>query len=209
MNHRLWLLGLDEIHEIRTEMGFIDSIDAGAANMVDFGRNDMMPHFIYCYSDYYYNDEHKLKSCILKKMQKYGIQSSILTALRMDRANLISKEKSKQAAEGKLKNDRDWKDYKKSINDDLESFVNKLRNSGKIGNENVRSFLLSKLSEEELELVEQGNSKHKWSYLDLWYDAKDLKKSDSNDKYVRFNCRRKTFFLTLESGKTSSKSIKY
>ena len=101
-------------------MGFIDIIDAGVANMVDFRKNDMMPHFIYCYSDYYYNDEHKLKSCILKKMQKYEIQSSILTTLRMSRANLISKEKSKQAAEGKLKNEPAWKDFKESINDDLE-----------------------------------------------------------------------------------------
>ena len=190
-------------------MDFIDIIDAGVAYMVDFGKNDMMPHFIYCYSDYHYNDEHKLKSCILKKMQKYGIQSSILTTLRMSRANLISKEKSKQAAEGKLKNDPDWKDFKESINDDLESFVNKLRNSEEISNENVQSFLTSKLSEEELELVEQENDEHMESYLDPWYDVKDLKKSDSNDKYVRCNCHRKTFCLTLESGKTSSKSIKY
>ena len=188
-------------------MGFIDIIDAGVANIVDFGKNDMMPHFIYCYSDYYYNDEHKLKSCILKKMQKYGIQSSILTALRMDRANLISKEKSKQAAEGKLKNEPAWEDFKESINDDFESFVNKLRNSEEISNENVQSFLTSKLSEEELELVEQRNKEHMESYLDIfgpWYNVEDLKKSDLNDKYVRFNCRRKTFFLTLESGKTSS-----
>ena len=91
----------------------------------------------------------------------------------------------------------------------MESFVNKLRNSEEISNENVQSFLTSKLSEEELELVEQENDEHMESYLDPWYDFKDLKKSDSNDKYVRFNCRRKTFFLTLESGKTSSKSIKY
>ena len=99
--------------------------------MVDFGANDMMPHFIYCNGNYYFDDDYfeKLKEIILKKMQKYGIQSSILTMLKMRRNNLITKEKSKQAAEGKLKNDPYWKYCEGSINDDLESFIIKLQNS--------------------------------------------------------------------------------
>ena len=71
--------------------------------MVNFGADDMMPHFIYC--DSYGFDFKKLKEIIFKKMQKYGIQSSIVTMLHMRRNNLITKEKSKLAAEGKLKND--------------------------------------------------------------------------------------------------------
>ena len=98
--------------------------------MVDFEKNDMMPHFIYCYGVYlFYNEEfEELKEIILKKMREYGIPSSILTTLIMARINLITKEKSKEAAEGKLKNDPDWEYYEGSINDDLDSFVHKIPN---------------------------------------------------------------------------------
>ena len=110
--------------------------------MVNFGANDMMPHFIYCNAnyfdgDYYYSEEEfeKFKEIILEKMQKYGIQSSILTMLDMLRLNLITKEKSKEAAEGKLKNDLYWRRYKGSINDDLDSFINNLQNSNEVKDE--------------------------------------------------------------------------
>ena len=65
-----------------------------------------MPHLIYC--GFYYHEIEKLKEIVLSKMKKYGIQSSILTMLLMVRYNLVTKEKVKQAAEGKLKNDPDW-----------------------------------------------------------------------------------------------------
>ena len=42
------------------ESRFIDVIDAGVATMVDFGKNDMMPHFIYC-GHYYFWKQNKLK----------------------------------------------------------------------------------------------------------------------------------------------------
>ena len=57
------------------------SIDAGVATMVDFGANDMMPHFIYCYGYYYsYSEEgfEKLKKIILKKMREYGFRHQYL-----------------------------------------------------------------------------------------------------------------------------------
>merc|ERR1711917_20268 len=141
-----------------------DILDAGVATMVNFGANDMMPHFIYCCGNYFYGFE-KLKKIILKKMQKYGIQSSILTMLRMHRSRLITKEKSKQAAEGKLKNDPDWKFYDGSINDDLDSFIDHLLNSNEVEYETVTSFFLPKLTEEELKLVEEKNREHMRSYL--------------------------------------------
>ena len=169
--------------------------------MVDFGANDMMPHFIYCTGYYYIGDE-KLKEIILKKMREYGIQSSILTMLGMERINLITKEKSKLAAEGKLKNDEEWEDYEGSINDDLDSFINNLQNSNEIRDENVWSFFLPKLTEEELKLVEQKNYEHMMSYLnelDADVDVEEMKQSDSKDKYVHSQCERITVHLTLES----------
>ena len=164
------------------------------ATMVDFGKNDMMPHFIYCYaSDMFNTDEEfkKLKVIILKKMREYGIPSSILTMLTMYRKCLITKEKSKEAAEGKLKNDPYWKYYEGSINDDLDSFVNNLQNSEEIDYEDVWSFCTSKLTKEELKLVEQKNEEHMWTYLMNYnadVDVEEMKKSDSKDKYLHSSC---------------------
>ena len=178
--------------------------------MVDFGANDMMPHFIYCYGQFVISDD-ELKEIILKKMREYGIQSSILTMLRMERINLITKEKSKQAAEGKLKNDPKWEKYEGSINDDLDSFINNLQNSNEVEDERVWSFFLPKLTKEELKLVEEKNKEHMRTY---WYqtvffdadvDVKEMKKSNSKEKYVRCHCLRQTFHLTLESKQTPSK----
>ena len=60
----------------------------------------MLAHFIYCgeyYFEVFQGDEYaeKLKKIILAKMEKYGIESSILTMLMMQRQNLITKEKTK------------------------------------------------------------------------------------------------------------------
>ena len=75
--------------------------------MVNFGANDMMPHFIYCHVNeflyYSYLHSKEIEKMFLKKMREYGIQSSILTTLHMNRRYLITKEESKLAAEGKLK----------------------------------------------------------------------------------------------------------
>ena len=176
--------------------------------MVNFGANDMMPHFIYCYGNYFYGFE-KLKEIILKKMQKYGIQSLILTTLRMIKRHLITKEKLKEAAEGKLKNERDWEDYEGSINDDLDLFITKLQNSNEVEDEIVQSFFLPKLTKEELKLVEEKNYEHMLSYargFNADVDVEEMKQSDSNDKYVHSYCRRETFHLTLESNQTESSS---
>ena len=67
------------------------------------GKNDLMPHFIYC-GDHYSHGV-MLKEMFKTKMRKYGIQSSILTMLDMWRFNLVTKEKVKKVAEGKLKNE--------------------------------------------------------------------------------------------------------
>ena len=195
------------------EAGFLEIIDAGVATMVDLGANDMMPHFIQCIyhsldpAFYYYLFE-KLKEIILKKIQEYGIKSSILTMLHMDRINLLTKEKSKLAAEGKLKNELGWRSYEGSINDDLDLFINNLQNSNEVEDEVVWSFFLPKLTKEELKLVEEKNEEHMRTYDDgLFADVgvEEMKKSDSKDKYLHSGCLRGTAHLTLESNQTPSK----
>ena len=179
--------------------------------MVDFEKNNMMPHFIYCSGgNYYYEEFKKLKEIFLKKMREYGISSAILTTLEMTRMNLITKEKSKQAAEGKLKNDPDWGHYEGSINDDLDSFVNNLQNSEEIDHEYVTCFFLSKLTKEKLKLVEQKNKEHMMTYgfeFDADVGIDEMKKSDSKDKYVHSTCGRITDYLSLESEQISSEDF--
>ena len=64
----------------------------------------------------------------------------------MCRQKLVTKEKAKEASEGKLKNERDWRFEEVSINDDLEMFLTNILNSKEIEMEVVRSFHTPKLT---------------------------------------------------------------
>ena len=149
-------------------------------------------------------------------MKKFGIQSSMLTMFYMHRRYLITKEKVKEASEGKLKDEFEWKDEQLSINDDLEMFLANILNCRRIAKElkprsegkrmveeNVYSFFTPKLTEEELKLVEDKNEDHlkTYRYYDGGYNpdvsAEEMKKSDSKSKYVHARCRRLTYSLTL------------
>ena len=58
------------------ETNDLDTFDAGFKSISDFGKDDLMPHFIYC-GDYYFREEEQveqLSEIILTKMRKYGIQ---------------------------------------------------------------------------------------------------------------------------------------
>ena len=145
-------------------------------------------------------------------MKKYGLQSSILTRLRMNRRNLITKEKFKAAYQGKMKNEFGWRDYEGSINDDLESFFNNLQeisSQEEVKEGHVRSFFLPKLTKEELKLVDEKNSEHMMTYWGKFYadvDEEEMKKSDSKDKYVHVGCFRETAVLNLDDDLSETSS---
>ena len=167
--------------------------------------SDCMPHFIFCtqHDDVgSFRFAESLKDIFKRKMEQYQIESIYLTVLYMDRKNLITKEKQKQAYSGKLKNDEEWKQYEGSINDDLESFLNSLSNGIEIKEEIVESFLIPKLTKEELKLVEEKDREHMKTYkwdLKADVDVEEMKKSDSKDKFVHCWCRRETYHLTVEA----------
>ena len=83
-------------------------------------------------------------------------------------------------------------------------FLTNLLNSKEIKEERVESFFTPKLTEEELKLVEAKNEDHLNSYLyhhdglNPDVDPVEMKKSDSESKYVHGRCWRRTFPLTLE-----------
>ena len=147
-------------------------------------------------------------------MKLYGIQSLIFTRLRMWRYNLITKEKSKKAYEGKLKNENYWRHEEGSINDDLESFFNDSQEISSLEEEEVRTFFLPKLTKEELKLVEEKNWEHMQTYWDVFkadVDPKEMKKSKSSEKYLHGGCLRKTMVLDLDhtSSKTSIRFFRH
>ena len=184
-------------------MIYLDVIDAGVKSISHFGKENLMPHFMYCGIHYFWNRE-KLKEMILTKMSKYGIQSSIMTMVMMSRWNLVTTEKVKKAAEGKLKTDSDWKDYEGSINDDLERFLTNLQNQKRMLDENVYSYFTPKLTNEEWKLVQEGNKEHLKTYMlsNPDVDVEEMKKSDSKSKYVHGRCQRWTMPLTLAADDT-------
>ena len=101
------------------EMKFEAEVDIGFKLMAAFENDDLVPHYVYS-THLYFSRQKKLQEIILKKMKKYGIESSILTILRMGKQKLITKETYQQATEGKLK--KDWEKYDGSINDDLDTY---------------------------------------------------------------------------------------
>ena len=172
-----------------------------------------MPHFIYCGYYYYWNKE-KLQEMSLAKMREYGLQSAVLTIFGVFRRNLITKEKTKMAYEKKLKNVEDWDEFDGSMNDDLELYFENLQLKKEVEEEEVNSFFLPKLTNDELKLVEEKNFEFFSSYGDFgvmgWnpdVDIGEMKKSNSKSKYSRCTCGRKSFPLKLELNKTSEAKL--
>ena len=89
---------------------------------------------------------------------------------------------------------------KDSVNDDLESLFENIR-LGKKPNEEVYTYFLLKLTEEELELVERRDT----SYLQtFWWSNPDVDKTEmmlpeSDSKYVYGWSRRRTFVIENSS----------
>ena len=129
--------------------------------------------------------------------------------LEMCRQKLVTKEKAKEASEGKLKNERDWRFEEVSINDDLEMIITNLLNSKEIKEEKLLSFFTPKLTKEELKLVERDNYEHMKTYIVYLpdVDVEKMRNSDSKDKYVHTRCIRSTKYLSLESARTLSEDI--
>ena len=85
-----------------------------------------------------------------------------MTLLRMKKMNVITKENMESFCEGK-------RARKESVNDDLESLYGKVRLGKQPNFEDVRTYFLPKLTEEELELVEQEDQNvletFSWSFI--------------------------------------------
>ena len=122
----------------------------------------------------------------------------MVTRIYLYRWNLITKEEMESYCKGE-------KDEKDSVNDDLESLFENIR-LGKEPNEFVHTYFLPKLTEEELELVERRDTSYLQTFAlrnDADVDETEMMLSESDSKYVRGNCWRRTFVIE-NSSETSS-----
>ena len=80
---------------------------------------DLALHFVYA-GDSFWGDNDKLLSFMFTGMKKHNLKEVMMTILRMERKNLITKEKMESFCEGK-------KLRKESVNEDLESLFERIR----------------------------------------------------------------------------------
>ena len=121
------------------------------------------------------------------------------------RCNLVTKEVMKDFYKEKMAGTQKRADSyfppEESVQDDLETFFEKLK-IGKEEREDIATYFLPKLTHEEMELVEMKDQEHLHEYV--WHfverpvdvDAEEFEKSESDSKYVRAKCVRYTFLLT-------------
>ena len=155
---------------------YTDVIADGVKHIAAFGNDDLIPHFITCHChDGYWQlvEEKTLQEIFMSKMRKYGIRSAILTMLYLERWNLKTKEEVKQdyldVREAQLKKDNGERMYvERLLSHDLESFYTCLQNPERPPKaEYSNIFLMQKLTEEDVTLVENRNNE----YLNtFWFD---------------------------------------
>ena len=127
------------------------------------------------------------------------IPSIMVTLLRLGRIHVITKETMIDFYKGKMSDD---KGDKESANEDLESFLNRLRTEEHVKEEECVSYFLPKLSEHEVNLLEKSDEKYLktfgWYYKgeDPDVDDDEMSKSESKSKFIRSLCVRYTFELT-------------
>ena len=153
---------------------------------------NLLAMLIYTESTLFKEELKKLRSFILKGMKMYKIETVIVTMLGMNRNNLITQENMKSFCQGE-------KLRKQSVNDDLDEFFKNLQ-LGLKTNDDVRTYFLPKLTEEELELT----AKKDFSYLQSFLlsnpdvDEAQMKMSESDSKFVQGFCWRKTFTIKIK-----------
>ena len=143
------------------------------------------------------NPEARLKSFILRGMEKFKIKSVMTTFLHMTKLKIITKE----AMENDYNRGQDFFGGNISVNDDLDSFFEDLRH-GKEPDEKVRFYFLPKLTEEELELVDRKDANYLKTFLHDWdTDVKkaQMNRSKSDSKFVHGIGSRRTFTIEYSS----------
>ena len=160
-------------------------------------------HFILL-SYYYSSFRFDPKKGVKKALKKFGCTSAILSGIYMTKENCITKEKYEEMyktnEESKIRMDL-------SVGKDLETLIGRIKN-GEINKDTIpepgeykRLFLLCLLDKEERKKLEQKEK----DFMETFYDhlngreadvpEAEWKASESNMKFAKSFCWRRTYFI--------------
>ena len=156
-------------------------------------------------------------------MKENQIEFAILTVLHNWREHIITKKEMKKYYDGKITVDRGLRigqnRYQESTLDDMESFIaNNL--IADVKEEDKYTFFLPKLSQEEMQLIENQDIEFLNSFAcyykhrenpDVKYDESlslEMLEKESKTKFLRGGSRRKTIFLKSPLHKNQSPTAK-
>ena len=169
-------------------------IDSAFKRIIESQTKNMDIHFVYAGIHYSLCVRQKLKSFILKGMKKFNMKKVMVTIIHMCRHRLITKERMLDCCNGK-------EFQKESVNDDLDSFVEDLC-LGKEPNDEVYTYYLPQLTEEELDLVEQKDSDFMDTFteeMNADVEKAEMAVSESDSKYVYGYGYRRTYTIKNSS----------
>ena len=136
-------------------------IDAIFENAVDEKGKDLKMHIVYAGLTYMKKDPSgPALDFLFYFMQRYGLESVLVTMLTMERVNLVTKEVMKEYYKGNRVENKKLGDvmyndlYEKSMNDELEEFfeTTKAETCFDLDVHNA-TFFLRKITEKELKYV--------------------------------------------------------
>ena len=160
-----------------------------------YARNsDLKPHIIYVGHKFYEN-HNMIHTLVLEQLKNHAIESAMITNLLMYKNYLMTKERMENFFDLKSYTEDMWTPTE-SINDNLENFIEDLCHK-KEQEHSSQPYFVSKLTKEEMQLVENKDKKYietyfRGSFGDVALDIsiEDLKLSESKSKYVRGQCLR-------------------
>ena len=203
----------NNLHELYSNDDQIDDFLKRQKSMIDSALQKAVGNNSNGLDFHVINVGHRFNYCVenslRKVLQKYKLESVLVTTLYMYKDLLISKETMEHICTGKAYRQIQHRDedgvqfgytnrYEDSVNDDLESFFEDLRLGRQPTNWNW-TYFLPELTQDELKLVEEKNKNYFETFV--WstnpdVDEDEMKLSTSSSKYVSGYCRRKTFKIT-------------
>ena len=171
--------------------------------IVESKTQDLEIHFVYAGLYYHNNYYHKegIKSLILNGMQKYKIKFLMVTAIGMNRIQLMTKETMDKYCLGEVY------EYK-SVNDDLESLFENLclgKKKDSVKNIGTTGYFFPNLTREELKMTEKGDENYLATFLlgmNADVDKVEMKLSESDAKFVFGRFTRTTYICRIDLSET-------
>ena len=159
-------------------------------------------------------DANYARKGIKKALKKFGCTSAILSKLYMWKENCITKERYEQMYKTNEEND---KRMDLSVGEELETFIDKIKD-GKINKDTIPkdgdrifAFLLCLLDEEERKKLEQKDEDFMKTFRFRGIGKADVpeaewKASESNMKFSKSECWRRTYFIDASINSSDSDS---